>query len=252
MPGAAKALLLFRKGWSALPQFGLVDRSAILVVGASMMPFSLPLQPKVWTVWLAGSAACSLPGAPSCLAFVGGQHVRIAPSGHKVSEQCKSPHMQAAASEEEGAVDLHLEVSNSGSDSLARSTGHQQQLLHEKQHQQHGAGREREKEEDCERVHECRADESAHAQEEYEFTAWEERVMDIVMASMRMAGLALALRAMATICLGAIARLPLPSSISAEAPAAALTITDVLRCAAAAHCKTLQAPGADMPGMQWF
>ena len=49
-PGAAKALLLFRKGWSALPQFGLVDRSAILVVGASMMPFSLPLRPKVWTI----------------------------------------------------------------------------------------------------------------------------------------------------------------------------------------------------------
>ena len=150
-------------------------------------------------------------------------------------------------------MDLHLEVSNSGSDSLARSTGQQQQLLHQKQPQQHDPGREREKEEDCGRVHECRADESAHVQEEYEFTAWEERVMDIVMASMRMAGLALALRAMATICLGAIAQLSPPGSISVEAPAAAWTITDPVRRAAAARNNRLQQLLAlDMPGMQWF
>jgi hypothetical protein len=46
-PGTAKALLLFREGWSALPQFGPVDRGAILVVGASMLPYSPPLRPKV-------------------------------------------------------------------------------------------------------------------------------------------------------------------------------------------------------------
>ena len=37
---------------------------------------------------------------------------------------------------------------------------------------------------------------------EYEFTAWEGRILEVVMESMRMAGLALAVRAMATICLG--------------------------------------------------
>ena len=39
--------------------------------------------------------------------------------------------------------------------------------------------------------------------EEYEFTPWEGRILEVVMESMRMAGLALAVRAMATICLGA-------------------------------------------------
>ena len=40
--------------------------------------------------------------------------------------------------------------------------------------------------------------------EEYEFTPWEGRILEVVMESMRMAGLALAVRAMATICLGVI------------------------------------------------
>ena len=38
--------------------------------------------------------------------------------------------------------------------------------------------------------------------DEYEFTPWEGRILEVVMESMRMAGLALAVRAMATICLG--------------------------------------------------
>ncbi len=38
--------------------------------------------------------------------------------------------------------------------------------------------------------------------EEYEFTPWEGRILEVVMESMRMAGLALSVRAMATICLG--------------------------------------------------
>ena len=45
--------------------------------------------------------------------------------------------------------------------------------------------------------------------EEYEFTAWEGRILEVVMESMRMAGLALAVRAMATICLGMSSQLPL-------------------------------------------
>ncbi len=38
--------------------------------------------------------------------------------------------------------------------------------------------------------------------DEYEFTPWEGRILEVVMESMRMAGLALAVRAIATICLG--------------------------------------------------
>ena len=38
--------------------------------------------------------------------------------------------------------------------------------------------------------------------DEYEFTPWEGRILEVVMESMRMAGLALTVRAMATICLG--------------------------------------------------
>ena len=40
--------------------------------------------------------------------------------------------------------------------------------------------------------------------DEYEFTPWEGRILEVVMESMRMAGLALSVRAMATICLGVI------------------------------------------------
>ena len=46
-PGTAKVLLLFREGWAALPQFGLIDRAAILVVSASMVPYSPPIHPHV-------------------------------------------------------------------------------------------------------------------------------------------------------------------------------------------------------------
>lgn len=38
--------------------------------------------------------------------------------------------------------------------------------------------------------------------EEYEFTPWEDRILEVVMEAMRMAGLALSMRAMATVCLG--------------------------------------------------
>lgn len=39
--------------------------------------------------------------------------------------------------------------------------------------------------------------------QEYEFTVWEDRILEVVMEAMRMAGLALAVRAIATFCLGA-------------------------------------------------
>lgn len=38
---------------------------------------------------------------------------------------------------------------------------------------------------------------------EYEFTVWEDRILEVVMEAMRMAGLALSVRAIATFCLGA-------------------------------------------------
>jgi hypothetical protein len=41
---------------------------------------------------------------------------------------------------------------------------------------------------------------------EYEFTPWEDRILEVVMEAMRMAGLALAVRALATICLGVFPR----------------------------------------------
>ncbi len=37
---------------------------------------------------------------------------------------------------------------------------------------------------------------------EYEFTVWEDRILEVVMEAMRMAGLALAVRAIGTFCLG--------------------------------------------------
>jgi hypothetical protein len=40
--------------------------------------------------------------------------------------------------------------------------------------------------------------------QEYEFTVWEDRILEVVMEAMRMAGLALAVRAIATFCLGAL------------------------------------------------
>lgn len=39
---------------------------------------------------------------------------------------------------------------------------------------------------------------------EYEFTVWEDRILEVVMEAMRMAGLALAVRAIGTFCLGAL------------------------------------------------
>ncbi len=41
-PNTAKVLLLFREGWSALPAFPPMDRTAVMVVGATMMPYSPP------------------------------------------------------------------------------------------------------------------------------------------------------------------------------------------------------------------
>lgn len=40
-------LTLFKEGWAALPQFGAIDRAAILVVSASMVPYSPPIHPHV-------------------------------------------------------------------------------------------------------------------------------------------------------------------------------------------------------------
>ena len=39
-------------------------------------------------------------------------------------------------------------------------------------------------------------------QREYEFTRWEERIMEVVMEAMRMAGLALGLQALSSVALG--------------------------------------------------
>lgn len=40
--GSAKALTLFREGWAALPTFQPLDRAAIVIVGASLIPYSPP------------------------------------------------------------------------------------------------------------------------------------------------------------------------------------------------------------------
>ena len=71
---------------------------------------------------------------------------------------------------------------------------------------------------------------------EYEFTAWEGRILEVVMESMRMAGLALAVRAMATICLGAFpeelnmpCHLSVPLSLRAASPPAEVKSLNDLR-----------------------
>ncbi len=46
-PNTAKVLLLFREGWSALPAFQPLDRAAVMVVGATMMPYSPPKRHQV-------------------------------------------------------------------------------------------------------------------------------------------------------------------------------------------------------------
>ena len=45
--GTAKALTLFREGWSALPIFAPIDRAAVMIVGASMIPYNPPKRQHV-------------------------------------------------------------------------------------------------------------------------------------------------------------------------------------------------------------
>ncbi len=45
--GTAKALTLFREGWSALPIFAPIDRVAVMIVGASMIPYNPPKRQHV-------------------------------------------------------------------------------------------------------------------------------------------------------------------------------------------------------------
>ena len=48
-----------------------------------------------------------------------------------------------------------------------------------------------------------RAKQRSRRRKEYEFTRWEERIMEVVMEAMRMAGLALGLQALSSVALGA-------------------------------------------------
>ena len=45
--GTAKALTLFREGWSALPIFPPIDRASVVVVGASLIPYNPPHRQEV-------------------------------------------------------------------------------------------------------------------------------------------------------------------------------------------------------------
>lgn len=141
---------------------------------------------------------------------------------HAASDQSYEPqryHAQASPSDEEGQVDMELEAVNTGADGQAEPTAQQQQ------EQRHGEQQQRESMsgEQQQRQRRGQGEETQSSEEggesgaEYEFTAWEERVMEVVMEAMRMAGLALAMRAMATICLGARS-LPCPCQSHAVQP----------------------------------
>lgn len=78
----------------------------------------------------------------------------------------------------------------------------QERLPHQLRHAQATEGSATRREEQGEGGGE-KAEQEEGTPPEYEFTAWEDRMMEVVMESMRMAGLALAMRAIATICLGA-------------------------------------------------
>ncbi|CAK0749083.1 hypothetical protein CVIRNUC_001883 [Coccomyxa viridis] len=130
--GTAKALTLFREGWSALPIFAPIDRVAVMIVGASMIPYNPPKR----------------------------QH--------------------AIRPDEESSLPVGLPEDKGG-----------KQKAQEDNEENAGEAFEENKEEMKEG-------------DEYEFTPWEGRILEVVMESMRMAGLALTVRAMATICLGIV------------------------------------------------
>jgi hypothetical protein len=114
---------------------------------------------------------------------------------------------QASQADEEGGIDMEFEAGGTDASRHGKPsrTLHQHKKKHGRQQHESARGEQRQQRERG-REEEGREERSEGAESsgaEYEFTAWEERVMEVVMEAMRMAGLALAMRAMATICLGA-------------------------------------------------
>lgn len=62
--GTAKALTLFREGWSALPIFGPLDRAAVMIVGASMIPYNPPKRQHVCSLHSSSALSLSYQGHP--------------------------------------------------------------------------------------------------------------------------------------------------------------------------------------------
>ncbi|KAK9846658.1 hypothetical protein WJX81_008623 [Elliptochloris bilobata] len=120
--GAAKALLAMRDGWSALRSFSRLERGAMAVVGASLLPYS-PMH---------------------------------RPAGKLLDDQ--SEELAEGEAADDGGTASH--------DRAGLAQGRRRR--------------------------------------EYEFTRWEERIMEVVMEAMRMAGLALGLQALSSVALGIV------------------------------------------------
>ncbi|EIE25245.1 hypothetical protein COCSUDRAFT_40552 [Coccomyxa subellipsoidea C-169] len=148
-PNTAKVLLLFREGWSALPAFPPMDRTAVMVVGATMMPYSPPKRRHAITPDEEDGMPVDLPKGLMEKARQEAAEFRESDSKQKGSER-------ASSSEAERSSDEGNKEESEGKDGV----------------------------------------------QEYEFTVWEDRILEVVMEAMRMAGLALAVRAIATFCLG--------------------------------------------------
>ncbi|CAL8461769.1 g1300 [Coccomyxa elongata] len=144
-PNTAKVLLLFREGWSALPAFQPLDRAAVMVVGATMMPYSPPKRHQTITPEEEDGMPVNLPEG-------------LAEKARKEAAEFRGDGEKGESSVSEPGSDAESSI-----DSESREEG-----------------------------------EPA----EYEFTVWEDRILEVVMEAMRMAGLALAVRAIGTFCLG--------------------------------------------------
>ncbi|KAK9908933.1 hypothetical protein WJX75_004909 [Coccomyxa subellipsoidea] len=152
-PNTAKVLLLFREGWSALPAFAPVDRTAVMIVGATMMPYSPPKRRHAITPDEEDGMPVDLPKGLT-------EKARQEAAEFRENDQKRGESgRDTERSSEKG--------SEKGSSEKGSQDGKKEGKM-----------------------------------QEYEFTVWEDRILEVVMEAMRMAGLALAVRAIATFCLG--------------------------------------------------
>jgi hypothetical protein len=196
-PGAAKVLLLFKQGWAALPQFGMIDRAAILVVSASMVPYSPPIKPHVstlrscikrrhcgvyWGVLTRGQKSSIRAGCYRLMLLFlvsssGSQQsaicvsaVLVCSQAAKVLTQSGYP-VQATPSDQEAEVDLrvHPGIGENGTQQQAEADGHELVRRGRQEESRHSEQRQGQRP--------AKGHKSGPA--EYEFTAWEERVMEV-------------------------------------------------------------------------